>query len=146
MLTIVSASVSVVVCVYCTNTVTRARYCTPEYDILGLQAESEWASPRPRLSHIHVLGCTHAHTHTHINNNNTNKHMYTFQSGGSWAPNPRAGNILSLRRKPWQQIGALVKPFIYFFIQIQHAGFRQQRKSFYLVHKEKKHRAGGKME
>lgn len=23
----------------------------------------------------------------------------TFQSGGSWAPNPRAGNILSLKEK-----------------------------------------------
>lgn len=23
----------------------------------------------------------------------------TFQSGGSWAPNPRAGNILSLKRE-----------------------------------------------
>ncbi|KAG9336949.1 hypothetical protein JZ751_029966, partial [Albula glossodonta] len=31
------------------------------------------------------------------------KGVFTFQSGGSWAPNPRAGNILSLQMRHQQE-------------------------------------------
>lgn len=93
------------------------------------------------LSHtyVNVFHVTHMHararTNNDDNNNNDDQHVHTFQSGGSWAPNPRAGNILSLRRKPWQQIGSFVKPF-FFPSEFNMLDFQQRRKSCYLFCKE----------
>lgn len=59
-----------------------------------------FSSPSPTL--IPTLSwCQHQKTpiHSHITKKKTQTHFLTFQSGGSWAPNPSAGNILSLRKE-----------------------------------------------
>lgn len=90
----------------------------------------------------HIRQCVSCHTHMHArarttnnDDNDSDQHAHTFQSGGSWAPNPSAGNILSLRRKPWQQIGSFVKPF-FFLSEFNMLDFQQRRKSCYLFCKE----------
>lgn len=105
---------------------------------LDVRYEKRSSSP---LTHMHQCVSCHTHMHARARTNNddddddSKQHAHTFQSGGSWAPNPRAGNILSLRRKPWQQIGSFVKPF-FFRSEFNMLDFQQRRKSCYLFCKE----------